>query len=276
MSDSIRGKTILITGATSGIGLACAHSLVEAGARPLIHGRDPKKLDVARRELSTRGAAVQGLAADLSSLEETAGLAREAAAAAGSLDVLINNAGIGFGHDGQRRELSRDGHELRLAVNYLAPFLLTEELLARALPRRAVINVASAGQEALDFEDIMTERGYSGVRAYCRSKLALIMMSFDLAALHPGLSVQSLHPGTYLDTRMVREAGIAPLGPVSRGAQSIMGVLDSALSGAASGGYYDQTRPSRALPQAYDTAARRKLRERSLALIAPFRHPTPA
>ncbi len=269
-SDAIRGKTILITGATGGIGLACARGLARAGARLLLHGRDARKLDKAAEQIAPRSASVQKLIADLASLEQTAALAREAARA-GPLDVLINNAGVGFGVDGKARQLSRDGYELRFAVNYLAPFLLTEELLARGLPRLAVINVASAGQDTIDFDDLMSERAYSGVRAYCRSKLALIMMSFELASLHPGLQVQALHPGTYLDTGMVREAGITPLGPVSRGAESIIGVLGEALGGGVSGRYFDQTQPARALAQAYDTAARRRLREASLSLVARWR-----
>lgn len=98
--------------------------------------------------------------------------------------------------------------------------------------------------------------------------MSLIMMTFDLASMHPGLQVQALHPGTYLDSRMVREAGIRP---VERGADSIMGVLTSALAGGASGRYFDQTRPARVMAQAYDVAARRRLREISLSLVAPWR-----
>jgi NAD(P)-dependent dehydrogenase (short-subunit alcohol dehydrogenase family) len=270
MSSAIRGKTILLTGATNGIGLACARALAAAGARLHLHGREAGKLQKAAEEAAALGAEVQTYLADLSSLEQTAALAQRVGRA-GRLDVLINNAGIGFGRNGNTRELSRDGHELRFAVNYLAPFLLTEELLGLGQPKLAVINVASAGQETLDFEDLMTEHGYSGVRAYCRSKLALIMMSFDLAALHPELQVHALHPGTYLDTGMVREAGITPLGPVSQGVESILSVLTAALGGGTSGGYFDRAKPARALAQAYNTAARQKLREISLELVARWR-----
>ena len=271
MSTSLSEVKVFLTGATSGIGLVTARALAEAGAALLIHGRDREKMRKLQAELSAPGREVGSFIADLSSLEETARLAREVADKAGPLDVLINNAGVGTAGDTKKRELSRDGHELRFAVNYLAPFLLTEGLLARGLPRRAVINVASAGQEPLDFDDLMTERGYSGVRTYCRSKLALIMMSFDLAGLHPEVQVHALHPGTYLDTAMVRTAGISPLGPASKGAKSILAVVSAALNGGTSGRYFDESRPSRALPQAYDAAARKRLREASLALVAPFR-----
>lgn len=271
MKTSLANLTVFLTGATGGIGRATAAALAERGAVLLLHGRDERRLHELVSELSSTGARIQPLVADLSSLSETVRLAREAAKAAPDLDVLINNAGVGFGRDSTRRERSRDGFELRFAVNYLAAFVLSEELLARGLPRRVLVNVASAGQETLDFSDLMTDRGYGGVRAYCRSKLAMIMMSFDSAALHPGLQVQALHPGTYLDSGMVREAGIRPMGPVSRGAESIVAVLEEALRGGESGRYFDQSTPARALAQAYDRTARARLREASLALAEPFR-----
>jgi NAD(P)-dependent dehydrogenase (short-subunit alcohol dehydrogenase family) len=271
MKAPLENLTVFLTGATGGIGRATAMALAEKGAALLLHGRDERKLRELVSELSSTGSRIQALAADLSSISETVRLAREVVKSAPGLDVLINNAGVGFGKDSTRRERSRDGLELRFAVNYLAAFVLSDELLARGLPRRAIVNVASAGQEILDFSDLMTDRGYGGVRAYCRSKLAMIMMSFDFAALHPGLQVQSLHPGTYLDSGMVREAGIRPLGPVSRGAESIVAVLEEALRGGESGRYFDQSSPARALAQAYDKNARARLRDASLALAAPFR-----
>jgi NAD(P)-dependent dehydrogenase (short-subunit alcohol dehydrogenase family) len=195
-------------------------------------------------------------------------VAHEIVEHAPDLDVLINNAGVGFGRGRRLRERSRDGFELRFAVNYLAPFLLSTTLLEAALPRRAVINVASIGQEALDFDDLMFERGYEGVRAYRRSKLALVMLTFDLARDHLDRQIHALHPGTLLDTGMVRESGIAPQGPASRSAESILAVLDLALGGGASGRYFDEGQPARADPQAYDTAARSRLRQATLAFLA--------
>jgi NAD(P)-dependent dehydrogenase (short-subunit alcohol dehydrogenase family) len=272
MKGQLKNVGILLTGSTGGIGRALAAALAGEGAALVLHGRDPQKLGRLAGELESSGSPVRTFAADLASLAETAALAREVVSR-GGVDVLINNAGVGFGRDGTRRERSRDGLELRFAVNYLAPFLLSEELLAHGAPRTLLLNVASAGQEELDFTDLMTERGYSGVRAYCRSKLALIMATIDWASRHPRLQVQSLHPGTYLDTGMVREAGIQPRGTASRGVESILAVMQASLAGGESGRYFDQSRPSRARPQAYDPAARKKLREESLALVAPFRAP---
>jgi NAD(P)-dependent dehydrogenase (short-subunit alcohol dehydrogenase family) len=260
--------SVLVTGATGGIGRLTAEALARRGARVLVHGRTAAKVDATVQAL---GAAATGLVADLSSLEETAALAGTIAGRAPDLDVLINNAGVGFGRDRHLREQSRDGFELRFAVNYLAPFLLTTRLLDAGLPRRAVINVASIGQEALDFDDLMLERGYDGVRAYRRSKLALIMLTFDLAQAHAGRQIQALHPGTMLDTGMVRDAGVAPQGPASRGAHSIISVLETALAGGESGHYFDEERPARAVPQAYEETARRRLREATRSLLAPFR-----
>ena len=274
MKSSLGKLSILLTGATGGIGTATARALSAKGAELLVHGRDRQKVDRLTAELSAAGVKARGFVADLSSLAETARLARQVVESTRTLDVLINNAGVGFGRNDRKREVSRDGHELRFAVNYLAPFLLTEELLAAGLPRRAVINVASAGQDTVDLADLMSESAYSGVQAYCRSKLAMIMMTFDCAALHPGLQVHALHPGTYLDSHMVREAGIQPLGPVSQGAESILAVLEAALGAsgeAESGRYFDRSRPAQALAQAYESEARRKLREASLSLVAPFR-----
>jgi NAD(P)-dependent dehydrogenase (short-subunit alcohol dehydrogenase family) len=270
MASELKGLSILVTGATSGIGRETAWALARLGAGLIIHGRDQGKVELLRSELSATGATVTGMVADLSSLAETARLGREVIRSAPSLDVLINNAGVGFGQDANRRETSADGHELRFAVNYLAPFLLTETLLSAGIPCRAVVNVASVGQEPIDFEDLMTRQGYTGVRAYRRSKLALVMMGFDLSRLHPDLPVMSLHPGTYLDTGMVRDAGISPLGPATRGSDSVLAVLRKALDGGELDRYFDQSRPARALPPAYDEDERKRLRGETLRILSDF------
>ena len=141
-----------------------------------------------------------------------------------ALDVLVNNAGIGTA--GNAREVSADGFELRFAVNYLAGFLLTR-LLLPLLEKRApsrIVNVASAGQQAIDFDDVMLTRGYSGVRAYCQSKLAQILFTIDLAEelKDRAVTVNALHPATYMDTTMVRLSGARPMSTVEEGGEAIL------------------------------------------------------
>jgi NAD(P)-dependent dehydrogenase (short-subunit alcohol dehydrogenase family) len=271
MAVSLEGTSVFITGATGGIGYLAAQALARSGARLYVHGRDPAKVERTSRELSATGRPVRGFVADLASLKQVAALARELAEQAPELDVVINNAGVGFGKDRALRELSQDGFELRFAVNFLAPFLLTEQLLQVGLPRRALLNVASIGQEALDFADLMTERDYTSTRSYRRSKLALIAWSFELARRHPALSVQALHPGTLLDTGMVRESGIEPHGPAQVGSDAILAVLRHALGAGPSGLYFDVQAQAAAKPEAYDLAVQAELRRQSEALTQPFR-----
>src|ERR1700739_503941 len=116
---------------------------------------------------------------------------------------------------GAQRQLSADGHELRFAVNYLSGFLLAYLLLPlikAAAPSR-IVNVASIGQHPIDFDDVMISKNYSGTRAYAQSKLSQIMFTIDLAneLKGTGVTVNSLHPATYMNTTMVRAGGITPL-----------------------------------------------------------------
>jgi NAD(P)-dependent dehydrogenase (short-subunit alcohol dehydrogenase family) len=260
MTGLFRDLVVLVTGATDGIGLATARMLAREGAGVLVHGRNRGKVGDVVRELRDSGGYAEGFVADLASLEQTAALAREVADRAPRLDVLINNAGIGAGPPTGGRELSRDGYELRFAVNYLAPFLLTRRLLDYGRPARAIINVASAGQAAIDFRDPMLAGGYDGWRAYRQSKLALIMLTFDLAEEFPQVACNALHPGTFLDTKMVREAEVSPRGSASEGARAVLGLLKESLVHGITGHYYDGDRPSRPLAQADDSVARRRLR----------------
>jgi len=266
--------TILITGATDGIGRGTAAALARRGARVLLHGRDPARLEAAREaiEAETGSRQLETWTADFASLEDVRGLAEAVAARHGSLNVLVNNAGIGRGPTGrQTREESRDGWEMRFQVNYLAPFLLQHLLLPvlrRAAPSR-IVNVASVGQAPLDFDDLMLERGYDSMEAYCRSKLALIMATFELAArLDPAeVTVNALHPGTLLDTKMVREGFGEPRGPVDTGIEAEVYLATSADLEGVSGEYFDRTRRSRANEQAYEQDSRARLWRISAELV---------
>ena len=152
---------------------------------------------------------------------------------------------------------------LRFAVNYLAPFLLTHLLLPvirKNVPAR-IVNVASAGQHFIDFDDVMLRQSYDGVRAYRQSKLALVMFTFDLAKelQGSGVTVNCLHPATYMNTKMVHESGIKPLNSVEEGAGAILYLAASPELEGKTGIYFDGKRPERADPQAYDNDARRNL-----------------
>ncbi|MFG2344360.1 SDR family NAD(P)-dependent oxidoreductase [Streptomyces phaeochromogenes] len=247
--------TVLITGATSGLGRYVAFELARSGFVVLAHGRDPGRTERLVAELRTEGEA-HGFVADLASLAQVRELGSRVAAAHPRLDVLINNAGVGFGTPGAGREESVDGHELRLAVNYLAPVALTRALLPvlRASAPSRIVNVGSAGQQPLDFDDFGTARDYDGVTAYCRSKLALAAHTFALAEelAGTGVSVNVLHPATFIDTAMVREAGVEPLSTISDGAAGVLALATTESGQAGTGRYFDGTSPSRARAEAYD------------------------
>jgi NAD(P)-dependent dehydrogenase (short-subunit alcohol dehydrogenase family) len=272
--NALRDSTILVTGATDGLGKAVATELARAGATVLVHGRDDTRGDATLHEIhdETGNDRTRWYRADLASLDEVRTLAEHVRSEHERLDVLVNNAGIGTVEAGDARRLeSRDGYELRFAVNYLAPFLLTRLLLPTLIdstPSR-IVNVSSAGQAPLDFDDVMLERGYDGVRAYCQSKLALVMLTLDLADELAGSDVTAncLHPGTYMPTKMVLAAGIDPLDSLESGVRATTRlVADPELDGV-SGRYFDRLRDARALPQAYDAEARRRLRELSEQLV---------
>jgi NAD(P)-dependent dehydrogenase (short-subunit alcohol dehydrogenase family) len=273
---SVKQQVILITGSTDGLGKHLARVLAARGATVLLHGRDPNRGERVLREIRevSQREDHRFYLADFSSLEEVRRLAREIEAKQGRLDVLLNNAGIGAGRPGARRELSRDGYELRFQVNYLAGFLLTFLLLPR-LQRTAparVVNVASIGQAPIDFDDPMLERGYNGWRAYRQSKLAQIMFTFELAARLGGVevAVNALHPATLMDTKMAREAFASPMSSVDEGAEATLRLATAPELAGITGRYFNGTREARADPQAYDPLARHRLWDLSERLCGAF------
>jgi NAD(P)-dependent dehydrogenase (short-subunit alcohol dehydrogenase family) len=270
----IEEQTILITGATSGLGEELAKALAGRGATLLLHGRDPERgLETVRKIAEiTSNDKIQFYRADLSSLREVNELARQIIANASRLDVLINNAGVGFGKDAAKRELSQDGYELRFAVNYLAPYLLTERLtsLLKASTPARIVNVASVGQAPLDFDNIMLTRGYSGVTAYRQSKLAMITWTFDLAErlAGTGVTVNALHPASLMPTKMVLEAGWQTMSSVEEGLKATLRlVIDPALENV-TGEYFDGLRLAKANVQAYGKQVRQRLAALSRELVS--------
>lgn len=267
----LHGKTILITGSTDGVGRRVAQRLAADGATVLIHGRSRERGELLLNELAAAGNdGCVFYPADLASLAEVRRLADVVRKTHSRLDLLINNAGVGSGGPAPPRLTSADGYELRFAVNYLAGFLLTRMLLPRLVasaPAR-IVNVASAGQQAIDFDDVMLVGGYSGARAYMQSKLAQILFTFDLAREleGTGVTVTALHPATFMDTTMVRQSGRTPISTVEQGADAILNLAVAPALAGRSGLYFNGLREARADPQAYDEQARERLRALSLEL----------
>ncbi len=254
-------KTILVTGATDGLGKRVASMLAGRGATVLLHGRSRECLEATFEQIreQTGKEKLRCYLADLSSLGAVRDLAGRILSDKERLDVLVNNAGI----ISQERKESGDGHELTFAVNYLSHFLLTGlllPLLRSSVPAR-VVNVASVGQSPIDFDDPMLERGYEAPRAYNQSKLAQVMFTFELAGhlRDTGVTVNALHPATLMDTKMVRDAIGYTMSTVEEGAEAVVRLAASPELEGVTGRYFDGTREARANRQAYDAEARRRL-----------------
>lgn len=257
--------TILVTGATDGLGKRVARELAAKGTTVLLHGRSPERLEATLEELRGQRSSqkVGSYLADLSSLTAVRDLADRILSEYDHLDVLVNNAGIIV----QERKESEDGYELTFAVNYLSHFLLTSlllPLLKGSAPAR-VVNVASAGQSPIDFDDPMLERGYDAMRAYSMSKLAQIMFTFELAERlsDTGVSVNALHPASLMDTKMVQDTFGYTMSTVEEGTEAVVRLAVSQDVEAVTGRYFDGTREARADGQTYDKEARQTLWELS-------------
>ncbi|MBW4630473.1 MAG: SDR family NAD(P)-dependent oxidoreductase [Iphinoe sp. HA4291-MV1] len=270
---AIQDQVILVTGSTDGIGKQTAYDFAKMGATVLLHGRNRERAEVTLQEIfaATGNNRLEYYLADFSSLTDVRHLAEAVRFKHRSLNILINNAGIGAGNlTNKQRALSQDGYELRLAVNYLAPFLLTHLLLPclqQAVPSR-IINVASVGQQPIDFENVMQEQQYNPMQAYCQSKIAGVMFTFDLAEQlkNKGITVNCLNPGSRLNTKMVREMFGEYRGSVQSGADEIIYVATSHELEGVTGKYFDQKQEAQSIAQAYDRKARQKLWQLSKSL----------
>jgi NAD(P)-dependent dehydrogenase (short-subunit alcohol dehydrogenase family) len=266
-------RTVLVTGATDGLGRATVHELARLGTTVIVHGRRRERAEAVAEEVAAAGGGdrVSVHVADLASLAHVRALAAEVERDHERLDVLVNNAGL---ISPQRRE-SDDGYELTFAVNYLSHFLLTGfllPLLRRSAPVR-IVNVASIGQAPLDFDDLMLERRYDDFRAYAQSKLAQIMHAFELAervrrAGEEQVTANALHPATLMDTKMVRESFGRARSTVAEGVEAVVRLAVGEEVEGVSGRFFNGTREGVAHPQAYDPDARRRLWEVSEKLLA--------
>lgn len=271
MLRDLTDKTILVTGASDGLGRAVALELAHRGASILVHGRDAGRADGTVEQLLTVGAtSARGYVADFAELAQVARLAKDLQYQEKTLNVLINNAGLGTA--GVRHE-SHDGHELVFQVDYLAPFLLTRlllPLLERSAPSR-IVNVASIGQAPIDFDDVMLKRRWTGVQAYSQAKLAQISMTFDMAEelRNRGVMITALHPATLMPTKLV-VGRYVPQSTIEEGVRNVVQLAVDPSTAEVTGAYYEDGRAARASAQAYDLQARARLRDLSESLAAPY------
>ena len=275
----MRGKVVVITGATSGIGQVAAEKLAGMGARLVLVARDKARGEAALARLREAGPGVShGIYyADLSRIAETKRIAATIAAVEPRIDVLINNAGALF----STRQLTEDGLERTFATNHMAYFVLTDGLRQRlwaSAPAR-VINTASDAHKGnrLDFNDLQSAHNYSGFKVYGRSKLCNILYTRELARRWAGshVTVNTLHPG-FVATRFGNESGgllsfgvrLAKTFAISpeKGAETIVYLASSNEVSRTSGSYYYKCRVASPSLEAQDDAAAKRLWEETAKL----------
>ena len=247
-------KTILITGATDGIGLETAKTLARSGHKILLHGRNPQKLE---QTLNTLSATVndgdcESYLADFSQINDVAAIAKAISAKHKVLDVLINNAGIFKTNQTQTNE----GFDVRFIVNTVAPYLLTKRLFPLFEKTSRIINLSSAAQSPVDIQALKGKAQLLDMAAYAQSKLALTMWSRQMALTHPeGPVIVAINPASMLGSKMVKEAFGVVGGDLKIGADILCRAALSEDFANASGKYFDndQQRFGSPHPDALDT-----------------------
>lgn len=260
---TMNGKTCVITGANSGIGLETARGLARLGARIMLVCRDRQRGEAARQELiaTTGNGQIHLLVADLASLEAVRCLAGEIEASCPRLDVLIHNAGLMT----KQRLVSVDGFEMQLAVHHLAPFLLTELLLDRlrsSAPARVIMVSSMLHKLArIDFDDLQCRRKYSMARAYGQSKLAMLYYTYELAERlqGSGVTVNALHPGA-VATNIGMPTWLAPfLATPEKGARTSIHLASAVELAGVTGKYFVNCREAKSSRRSRDAAIGRRL-----------------
>ena len=275
----MKGKVVVLTGGTSGIGQVAAEAIAGMGARLILVARDRARGEAALQRLRTQspGTAHAAFYADLSRLAQMKQVAGEIAAAEPRIDVLINNAGALF----TPRQVTEDGLELTFATNHVSYFVLTHflrERLIAAAPARVINTASDAHRNArIDFDDLQSEKGYRGFSVYSRSKLANILFSRELARRLEGTGVtaNSLHPG-FVATRFgdnngglsasvigfLKKFAITP----EKGAETIIYLATSDEPASITGQYFYKCRVATPSTRAQEDEAARRLWEETARL----------
>lgn len=265
----MRDKTALVTGATDGIGKQTALALARLGAQVLAHGRSRARAEAAAEEIRRASAndRVAPIAADFASLRQVREMAGDILAEYERLDVLIHNAGVFM----TERRLSEDGMEMTLAVNHIAPFLLTHlllDLVCRSAPARIIVVSSTTHQSArIDFERLNGPGPFDGHEAYAMSKLANVLFAFELAERLAGsqVTVNALHPGV-IDTKLLRTGYGAQGAGVEAGAVTPVYLASSPDVATITGQYFARQRIATPSPLVQDRELRRAVWEASARL----------
>jgi NAD(P)-dependent dehydrogenase (short-subunit alcohol dehydrogenase family) len=266
-------KTVLVTGATDGIGHETARQLGALGWRVIVHGRNEAKARRAATDLAAeekRGAYAPAWG-DFSRLREVVALARQVLESAPSLDALVNNAGVSLGE----RTMTEDGFELTMAVNHFAHFLLTHHLLSalRAAPAGRIVTVSSMTHSSgrIDPDDLVLAGQFDGYRAYATSKLANVLFTLALARRLAGTGVTAncCHPGV-ISTKLLHSRFGVGGAPVARGARTSVYLASSPEVATLSGKYFDDCREATPSRAARDAKLAESLWETSERLLGAF------
>jgi len=263
-------KSILITGSTDGIGRSTAMALVKEGHTVYLHGRNESKLQtvIEKKKSESGNDSISGFVADFSDLNQVSAMAAEVRSKIDSLDVLINNAGVW----NSKERLNKEGLDMRFTVNYLAPFLLTKELLPllRKSEAARIINLSSAAQSSVSLNALKGQEPISTQEAYAQSKLALTMWSFDLAKKEKDLVVIAVNPGSLLNTKLVQEAFGRHFAEVDKGSDILHDLALSENHSDKSGKYFDNDRGGygQAHPDAYKKEPIEQLTQATESLLS--------